>query len=1193
MRRLIAGVLLSALLVFGQVAGRISGTIVDQTGAGVPNASVSLFLPGGKTAVLTTSTGTDGNFTIPAVRPDFYDLVVEASGFNKTTVTGVKVDPSIATSLPQVRLEVAATTQSVEVRETAAAVNTASVEISSTVSRVQIDHLPLLDRQVKNLFITQPGVVSARTATTINGLRPSYSNLLLDGVNIQDSVRTNPLDYVPNRLTIGQIADLTVASANVNPIIGGNASTISLTTPSGGNEFHGNAYWYNRNSYFAANDWFNNQSGIDRPFLNLNQLGGSVGGPIWKDKLLFYANYEAYRLRETTPETRTILTPEARQGILRYRDASGTVRSFDLLADNQLKIDPFVQQLLSQVPATGNFSGLGDGLNTTGYSFNARNNTTRDNVTGKLDYYLSTRHVFSGSYVWNRDIQDRPDSGSFYSVEPPIYNDNNSKFLSAGWRWNPAATITNELRGGFNRSYGTFQRRTDLPDFFVANNLNNLPLIFDSPVNETLPEDRTTNTYSIQDNATWVKGRHTFQFGFQSTLWRTQLSGLLGIVPAYTLSVFSAEIPYGYNTGDIPGANATDTFTANEMLGALGGLISNAQQTFNVTSRTSGFVHGAPQRSTLNMNNHAPYFLDTWKVRRNLTLILGLRYEYFSPVDEPNGLVVEPLGSNVTDSLLGNPTIDFVPGSLYHRDLSNFAPYAGFAWDIFGNGRTSLRGGYGIAYVNDNTLNSVYNTFTTNNGLSTQVALSNLNDRVTGGLPAIAQPAFQLPTTLKQQFDLTPSSAPVQGLVDPNLRTPYTQQWNIGLEQEWKGFVMAARYIGNSTVGQFRQIDYNQINPFQGTFLQDFKAARNNGFLSQAATGRFDPRYNVNIAGSQPLPFFNSLPRGALLTSSSVVGLIQTGEIATLAQSYQQNQIFPYAGFSYFPNPYSLYSSVLSNVARSNYNGGQFEVTKRMAGGMQLQASYVYSKALSTASAFRGLEAQLDNNNRSLERARAPYDLTHSFKFNHYVPLPFGPGRHWNPGSAMLSRAVGGWAVSGFLILTSGQPVSVLSNRGTYNRSARSTGVNTASTSAGGDSLRDATGLFKNGNGVFWIDPSHIGPDGRGVAPDGQAQFAGQLFYNPGPGEVGNLQRRYLNGPSFNNYNFSIQKNTRITERQSIEFRADFYNLFNHPNFWPSSDLTTGDQNINSTNFGRIISMTSSTDGVSSRVMQFGLFYRF
>src|SRR5688572_24829345 len=162
----------------------------------------------------------------------------------------------------------------VEVTAVTENVNISTAEISTTVAQSQIEDLPILDRQIANLFITQAGVSNSRDVSSINGLRPSYTNMLLDGVNIQDVVRTNAVDFVPNRLTIGQIAEATVATSNLNPTIGGNATTISLTTASGTNNFHGNAYWYNRNSYFSANDWFNNAEGVDRPFLNLNQFGG-------------------------------------------------------------------------------------------------------------------------------------------------------------------------------------------------------------------------------------------------------------------------------------------------------------------------------------------------------------------------------------------------------------------------------------------------------------------------------------------------------------------------------------------------------------------------------------------------------------------------------------------------------------------------------------------------------------------------------------------------------------------------------------------------------------------------------------------------------------------------------------------------------------------------------------------------------
>ncbi len=246
--------------------------------------------------------------------------------------------------------------------------------------------------------------------------------------------------------------------------------------------------------------------------------------------------------------------------------------------------------------------------------------------------------------------------------------------MSAGWRWSPGPTFTNELRGGFNRAPGTFKLRGDEPAFYVQN----ATMLFTSPVNETLPEGRTTNTYAIQDNAAWVKGRHSLSFGFQTNIWRNGSYGYLGTggsstIPSYGLG-FSSDSPYGFNVGDIPGASATDIDQANQLLSTLAGILSTGQQTFNVSSRTSGFVPGAPSVFNLRMNNYAPYISDTWKVRRNLTLVLGLRYEYFSPVDEADGLVIQPYvaSGNPVEALLGNATLDFA-GLLRRTDPSTSA----------------------------------------------------------------------------------------------------------------------------------------------------------------------------------------------------------------------------------------------------------------------------------------------------------------------------------------------------------------------------------------------------------------------------------------------------------------------------------------------------------------------------------------
>ena len=1178
---------------FAQLTGRLTGTVTDPQGAAVPNASVGLLLPGGKASLLTTRTDSAGIFDFSAVRPDVYDLVVEAMGFAKYTQEQVKVDPAREQQLPSIKLALGNTATEVTVTTSVEGVDTTTAEIATTVTQAQIQNLPVLDRQVSNLFVLEAGVAqNGRANTVINGMRPSYTNLTLDGINIQDSVRTNALDFVPNKVTISQINEFTVSTSSADSTIGGAASTVSLITPSGTNQLHGSGYWFNRNNFFAANDWFNNKDGVSRPFLNLNQLGGTIGGPIKRDKLFFFANYEAFRQHQTTPVSNTILTPTARQGILQYRGVGGVVQQFNVLTAQQLQPSQYMQNLLSQVPATGNNNSLGDGLNTTGYTFNARNNETRDNATGKLDYSLSPKHVFSGSYAWNRDILDRPDQTPFYSFIPPVSNNDNAKLLSVSYRWTPTATLTNELRGGFNFQPGTFIDRTPRPSYLITGTL------FTTPIETTeIGEGRDTRYYRLEDNARWVRGRHSVAFGFQ--MFHSSVSSfnananVSGIVPTYTIGI-SAQSPYGFNTGQIPGANSTDISRANALLATLGGLLTSGGQTFNPTSRTSGFVSGAPQVSNFRYDNYAFYALDNFKLRSNLTLTSGLRWDYFTPVNEVNGLIIQPvlINNNPVNTLLGNATLDFAGNTvgrpLYKKDLNNFGPNVSLAWDVFGDGKTSVRSGFNIAYVSDNPMNDVLNSVSgVNSGLTTTRTLSNLTS--TADAPtAIPVPPFQVPTTSLAQFNLNPNSPPVEGMMDPNLVTPYVEQWNLSIERNVKnGWIVEGRYVGNHVVKIWRQIDFNQINVYQGGYIQDFIRARNNGFLAQNAGLAFNPAYNANVPGSQPLTFFPQLPSGGFLTNSTVLADIRQGEAGTLAQLYQSNLLFPSAGFSYFPNPLLLYSSMLTNRSSSSYDGAQFEVRKRTRNGMQFQANYTFSKALTDSFLQRALEAQLDNNNPGAERAPANFDQRHAFKLNHYIPLPFGGQHRLRSSNPAVSRLIDGWGLSGFLALYCGNPVAIYSARGTLNRAARSA-YNTVDTPDTIGQLRALTGVFMTGNGPYWFNPANINPTTTlGVAPDGSAPFPGQVFFNPQPGSIGSLQRRVLSAPWYKSYNFAASKMFRVYERHSLELHADFYNLLNHPNFF------INDQNVNSNNFGKITQQFYSEDNVGPRLVQFGLYYRF
>jgi hypothetical protein len=1180
--RILTVALLSAMpyATYAQATGQLSGSVIDATGASIPNARISLLLPGGSAAVLTSTTTSDGLFTFAGVRPATYLLDVDAAGFNRYKAAQITVDPARTTSVPPIKLEVATAVQSVEVAANVQAVETATVEVATTVTQAQVDNLPVLDRQVSNLFLTQAGVTQSRGQTVINGLRTSYANLTLDGVNIQDNyIRVNGLDFLPNKLTIAQVMELTVASSNLNSSLGGGAAQVVLISPSGGNAFHGSGFWYNRNNEFSANDWFNNKSSVKRPFLNLNQLGGSIGGPVFKDKLFFYSTYEAYRLRQSSPTSRTILTPDARQGI--FTTASG--QKFDILKAKNLSIDPAIQGYLKDVPAAGNSTDVGDRRNTIGYLFNARSNETRDNVTVKLDYNFSTRNVFAGSYIWNRDVIDRPDQGAFYTTAPPVLNDNHARLMSGSWRFNPTPTLVNELRGGVNIAPATFNVTNKYPAALPSG------LLFDSPVNSFLKQGRNTNTFNLQDNASYVRGKHNVRFGYQSQFIRVERLNDVGIVPTMTIEIAPSN-PIGFSSGDIPGASAADIGVANSLLASLGGIVSTAAQTFNVSSRTSGFVPGAGLLQHWSYDTHSFYVSDNWKVRPRLTLVLGLRYDYFTRLNERDGLSLLPqIGNgNFIQTLMSNATLDFAGKAVgrpyYNKDLNNFAPNIGVAWDLFGDGKTSLRAGYSISYVNDEAVYTLVNDIgTTNSGLIQRASLANLNARI-GAPPAVPAPAFKVPRTFADNFAANPTGN-AQGLPDPTLRTPYVQQWSLGIQRQVKGFVVEGRYIGNHATKAWRAFDYNQVVIRENGFLPDFLKAQNNGFLALNAGKGFNPIYDPSISGSQPLPFFDRLAN-ANLGNATVRGQIQRGEIGTLGQTYFTSRLN--GPVVLFNNPNGLGMNSVGNYSNSVYDGLQIDVRKRTAHGLQFQANYTYGKALTDASAngeTLGFDAFMDMNNARLERARATYDLRHSIKLNHYIPLPFGSGHRFS--YKPLNRVIGGWGFSGFLTLQSGPPVSVLSARGTFNRGARSV-QNTVNTTLNGDQLDKVFGFFMTGSGPLTVNPTAINPtDNRGVAPDGSPAFSGQVFFNPAAGTLGTMQRRFFSGTWFNNYDFSILKDTRLTERNSIQFRADFYNLINHANFF------VGDQNVNSASFGKITSQYYSVSGVGPRLIQFGLYYKF
>ncbi len=288
----------------------------------------------------------------------------------------------------------------------------------------------------------------------------------------------------------------------------------------------------------------------------------------------------------------------------------------------------------------------------------------------------------------------------------------------------------------------------------------------------------------------------------------------------------------------------------------LAGFIRAPRKRSRWQSKTSGYVAGIPDSRNFTFDNWAGYVQDNWRLRPNLTLRLGLKWEYFSPLKEDDDLMLLPVNQGSTQETLLNPNgvVDFVNGGFYDSDLNNFGPSVRIAWGPFKNGKTSIRAGYTMAFVNEETITVGRNAAIGNSGLSTAVSATNLFGFFRNGLPAIPTPAFKVPRTYADQMGLSLTSAAFG--VDQKIQQPRVHQISFAVEREiWKDIAIEARYVATLGRDVWRGIDLNQVNPTKNQpFLDDFKRAQNNGYLALAQPGgSFNPNFNAAIPGSQPL----------------------------------------------------------------------------------------------------------------------------------------------------------------------------------------------------------------------------------------------------------------------------------------------------------------------------------------------------
>ncbi|HEU4435466.1 MAG TPA: TonB-dependent receptor [Pyrinomonadaceae bacterium] len=1239
----LVSLLLSAVLLGGAtsiafaqtVNSRISGIVKDTAGAVVPGAKVTLTDKATKDQK-EVSTNEEGSFTLTDVRPGTYSLAVEGTGFKKLNVTDLIVNVDTPVVLNSLTLEAGGVTETVSVTASDAQslIRSEDAKLTSTIDVKQVQDLPLNGRNPINLAGGLAGVntnTNTRQAS-INGLRGSFSNITWDGIEINDNlVRTDSLFGV-NTPSVAAVAEFSLTTQNAGAEDGLGIAQVKLTTPRGGSSFHGEAYDYYRNDKFDANTFFNNISGLPKPILLQHQYGFNVSGPFalprfgeggpvltQKHKLFFYFFYEYTDTKQDFNPNRTVLLNPARTGNFSYivsctanfNDQSapantrcpqgiapGSTQTVNLLGLTGRSIDPRIQELINLTPASNN-TQIGDSRNTAGFRFNTPNGSTGRNIGFRLDYDITTKHRVEG--VYSHFLSKLPNDvqlnniGEQFPGLPGGGQESSRPRWAIAWIGNLTPNITNEARFGFSSSTPLFFNNEDFSEGYRLT----LPLIT-NPVQNFLQQGRAPRNYDLIDNLTWVKGNHVFKFGTSARFIRILNFNDAGIVKQYSVGFNSSTNPSPLGTGMFPGGISTTQFgTANSLLGLLTGAVNSVSETFNVADRTSGFTRGLGSRRFLDYNTFALYGTDTWRIKPNLSLNIGLRWEYIGPLTERNGLGLMPKDLSLDVLRDPNAVLDFAGKGtgreFLAKDLDNFAPNFSFAWDPFKDGKTSVRGGFSIAYAIDNNATVLNNAAVGGNaGLQSTVTVSTLAGTVAGGInnctgtpvvcvpfSSVPIPAFKVPRTLVDNLAL--SQTPTLFTTEYNLKTPYAEQWNIGIEREvMKDTALSVGYVGNRGVQLTRGLDTNQLIIFQNGFLADFLKARQNCELQGATvSGPGTPlekctsaAFNAAIPGSQQLSVIGRLGSGGNLTNATILNLIRQNQVAELASNYvsSRNTFLntaqpcietgvgrPCPSFFLPVNGNAFVTDYIGSSGWSNYHGLQAEIRRRFTGGWYYQVNYTWSKAFTNAEQAQAEFAPyLDNTvGDAWEKKRLNQDVQHVLKGNFVYELPIGPGkRFWNDGGAK-GKFLGGWQISGIAQFRTGRPISFISGRGTLNRAARS-GNNTPNTTLTISELQGLTGLFHNPNtgAPLVVDPSLIGSDGRANPA---------FFTHPGPGDVGHLSLTPVDGPGYWNVDTAVIKRIRFKERLGVELRLEAFNVFNHTNFSVPNTL-----NIDDTDFGKI-----------------------
>jgi len=1217
-------------------------------------------------------------------------------------VKEVKLDTGTVATV-NVALEVGGATEQVVVTGGGAVINSDNANVASTITGRQIGELPWTTRDAMQLILTLPGVQTPGTPRTssINGLPKSAMNITIDGANVQDNfLKSSDGFFTSTQAKSDAIEEVTLSTAVPGAeSAGGGAVQIKFVTKSGSNDWHGGLFWQHRNTALNSNYYFNNIDGLPRDVMKLNQAGGRIGGPIsipklfnGRDKAFFFVNYEEFRLPQLYPSgTRTVLADSARNGNYSYRDSGGTVRTVNLYSIAAARNfpstpDPTIAEALglisqqsqqgvlnSRVAAFNDFNRMDLNFQDPGRNIRRFPTVRLDfNVTKDhhVEFVHNYQHYFSDPDAVNGQLNQYPGSGIVVGhpgVTGSIYR-NNFTFALAE-RWTITSKLINEVRltsSGNGTSVFTREFSPGLFDFWGGFAVSNP---FSSAFfSRSTQSRRNTPVKTIEDQINWVKGSHTLNFGVAYTRVSsfTQSVGRQ-VVPAITLGIATGD---PVNTGstsiftaaNFPGSTSTQRSEAAALYALLTGRISSTTSSASFDGQQFSL---APATVLAHQNEWGFYAQDSWKVRPNLTLNYGLRWE-FQPSPLNDNLVYTRPGF---DGLFGvsGPGNIFKPGvfegepseyrligkdeKAFDNKYKNFAPAFGFAWQpgfssgilgkMFGSaGQTVLRGGYSIAFTREG-FNSYTTMFDFNEGVSVQLgtsaasfpdefgpAGSRLLRDGPGSYPFLSAPDPVFPFTARQGASLND--------FHPDLTTGYVQSWSFGIQREiTKDMAVEVRYVGNHGAKLWRQFELNEVNIFENGFLDEFKIAQRNLAIFTRANpncgqaGQPACNYgNTGLAGQMNIPIIGtsigsntdlttltSLQRGeAGRLANSIAGnltrmnrLINAGLVPSIVMPDPNNPGVNLPALSNFfiVNPRSPANVfVMANGADSSYNALQIEFRRRMAQGLLVQGSYVWSKSLTNmfANSSAVFSQPTTLRNVGYDKGPAPRDSRHGFKIDWIHELPVGPGRRFlSTSMPVIKKVLEGWQWSGVARIQSGTPLLLTGGRQTFNNFDAGVTLNNITAKELQEMVKIRKETICDASGcrgvVFWL-PQEIIDNTLAAFELGGALDPNAPYIGPptNPGELGS--RIFLYGPWTSRFDFSVMKRTSITETANFEFRVQFLNAFNQSIITLQAPGTDVASSGITTSFGQTRNAyrdfaVSGTNDPGGRLVEFQLRFNF